>query len=72
MYAAIERYPNDEHNVEPVDVLIPVLPRNGKLCDVWLLWVIGFVAVWLALLGHWRGLGGKVLRLDGLVADNSL
>lgn len=30
----------DQEDIEPVDVLVPVRPRHGLICDVWLLRVV--------------------------------
>lgn len=59
---------DDEGNVKPVDMLVPVLERDGLLGDVWLLEVVllstgGLVvdsAIWDGLglgLGRWCGRG---------------
>lgn len=60
---------DNEDDIEPVDVLVPVLLGHGRLGDVWLLGVISGISdrllwVWLRL-GR-RG-GGLELRVHGVV-----
>ena len=38
--AAVYGNANDEGDIEPVDVLVPIRLGHGRLCDVWLLGVI--------------------------------
>ena len=40
LYAAVQRNANNEGDVKPVDVLVPVCTSHRCLCDVWLLRVI--------------------------------
>ena len=56
--ASDDRNADDEEDIEPIDVLVPVLPRHWRLRDVWLLRVIllvphGLLRCWLRL---WRRL----------------
>ena len=44
---AIHRNTDDEGDVEPVDVFVPVLFCNGRLGDVRLLGIVLWVSVWL-------------------------
>lgn len=46
LYAAIEWNANDECDVEPIDVLVPIGFGNGRVCDVWLPRVIASASVW--------------------------
>lgn len=57
--------------IEPIDVLVPVLPRNREICDVWLLRVIFGVAVGLSSASHRRRLR-DVLRVHGELAGDGL
>jgi len=50
--ATVDRNANDEDDVEPVDMLVPVRPRNGSLCDMLLLWLIFGVSVRFGGFGH--------------------
>lgn len=46
---------DNQGDVQPVDVLVPVLPRHGSLGDVRLFRVVFRVSVGLILAGHdWR------------------
>jgi hypothetical protein len=52
-------------------VLVPISSRNGLISDVWLLWVVLWVTVWLRGAGHGRGLR-NVFWVDGLHASGGL
>lgn len=67
-----ERYANNEGDIEPVDMLVPILPSDGVLCDMFLGRVVLGASVWLVLAGHWGRLRGQVLGVDGLVASGGL
>ena len=53
---SIDRNSNDESNVEPVDVFVPVRLGDGLLSDVRFLRVVLLVTIWLRCLCHarWR------------------
>jgi len=55
---ASQRNADNESDVQPVDMLIPIRLGDGCLCDVDFLRVIFRIPVWLRWLGHGRGLGG--------------
>lgn len=38
-----DRNADNEGNIEPIDMLVPIGPRHFGVCDVWFFWVI-FVA----------------------------
>lgn len=44
---AVHRYANDENDIHPVDMLVPVGPGYGSLGDVLLFGVVRLVPVWL-------------------------
>jgi len=52
----IGRYADDEGDIEPVDMLVPVRPGNGLFGDVRLLGIVLLVTIWLCGLCHirWR------------------
>lgn len=52
---AIERNSNNESNIEPVDMLVPVGLGYGGIGDVRFPWIVRFVSVWLRRLcqGRW-------------------
>lgn len=50
---ASNRNTDNEGDVEPVDVLVPILSRDREISDVRLARVVGLVSVWLLLLGRW-------------------
>ena len=60
--------------VEPIDVLVPVCPCDGGVCDVRLLGVVLGVAVGLSSAGHGGAvrLGSLELGLDGVVGLDGL
>lgn len=62
----------NQEDIEPVDVLVPVRPRDGLVSDVWLLWVVLRVSVGLILAGHGRRLRGEEFWLDCLHAGGGL
>jgi len=70
--ASVEGNSQDEGDVQPVDMLVPVGSRHGRLSDVSLLGVVGFGSVWLRGFGHTGGLGGERLGLGGEVARSRL
>ena len=45
LYAAAEWNADDEGNIQPVDVLVPVCTGHGRFGNVWLLWVILGVSI---------------------------
>lgn len=45
--AAIDRDADDEGDVQPMNVLVPIRLGDGSVGDVRLLWVIFGVSVWL-------------------------
>ena len=47
LYAAIERNANDQGDIEPINVFVPICFGHGRFCDVWLLGVIFRVPVGL-------------------------
>jgi len=49
---AVDGDGDDEDDIEPVDVLVPIRLGDRRLCDVWLLGVIFGVSVWLVGSGH--------------------
>jgi hypothetical protein len=65
---------NDQDDIEPVDVLVPVLLCHGSLSDVRLLGVVGLVPDRLlrVRLGGSRGLAGEVGRVHGGHAGDRL
>ena len=65
---------DDENDIEPVHVLVPVLLCHGSLGDVRLLRVVLCVPDRLlrVLLGGGRGLAGQESRVDGLHAGGGL
>jgi len=65
---------NDEDDIEPVDVLVPVLLCHGSLSDVRLLGVVGLVPDGLlrVRLGCSRRLAGEVGRVHGGHAGDGL
>lgn len=50
--AAVQRNADNEGNVEPVDVFVPVRPGHRCLCDMWLLRIIFGVSIRLRGLRH--------------------
>lgn len=70
--AAVKRNENDQRDIEPVDVLVPVRLGDGSLGDVDFLRVILGVSVGLCGFGHWRRLRGEVLWLHGQVTCSGL
>lgn len=69
---AHERDATNEENVEPVDVLVPVLAGHGIVGDVLLVRVVLGVAVGLRGLRHGGRLVREELRLDSLLAGDGL
>jgi len=65
-------YTEDEKDIQPVDVFVPIVSRQRGVCNVWLLGVILLVPVGLVFAGHGGGLRGEEFRLDGLHADCGL
>ena len=65
---------DNENDIEPVDVLVPVLLCHGGLSDVRLLGVVGLVPDRLlrVRLGGSRGLAGEVGRVHGGHAGDRL
>lgn len=66
---AIDGNTNNECDIEPVDMLVPVPFRDGLVCDVWLLGVVGFAPIGLRLLSHWGWLRAEILGLDSVHAS---
>lgn len=51
--AAKQRDANNEGDVQPVDVFVPILASDGSLGDVGLSRLVMLVAVRFGLAGHW-------------------
>ena len=49
---AKHRDANNQSDIQPVDMLVPIIPRNGSVGDVRFLGIIALVAVWLVLFCH--------------------
>jgi len=62
----------DKDDVEPVDVLVPVLLRDGLVCDVRLLRIVLWIPVGLRLCSLSRGLLRLKLGLDSKHAGSGL
>ena len=45
--------PDNEGDIEPVDMLVPVGTGNGLFGDMWLLEIVLLVTMWLRWLCHW-------------------
>lgn len=45
--AAIDRHADDEGDVQPMHVLVPICPGDWSVGNVRLLWVIFGVSIWL-------------------------
>lgn len=58
---SIDRNSNNESNVEPVDVFVPVRLRNWLLSDMRFLGIVLLVTIWLRRLCHARWRLGSVL-----------
>ncbi len=56
MDQAIYGNSDNEGDVEPVDMLVPIGTGNRFLSDMWLLWIELLVTIWLRRLCHWRWL----------------
>ena len=52
--AAIDWDTNDQGDIEPVDMFVPIGSGDGLFGNVWLLWIVLFVSVWLRGLCHAR------------------
>lgn len=59
---AVEREEDDEGDIEPVDVLVPVLSGHGGLCDVDLFGLVGARTLSVCRLGGGGGGGSRHLR----------
>jgi len=62
----------NQKDIEPVDVLVPVRPRDRLISNVWLLWVVLWVSVGFILAGHSRRLRREEFWLDCLHASRGL
>lgn len=55
---AVDRKANDQSDIEPIDVFVPVRLRDGLFGDVRLLRIVLLVTIWLGWLCHagcgWR------------------
>lgn len=56
-------------DIEPIDVLVPVLPRDGQVRNVRLLGIILGIAIGLGGAGHRRGLRHELGVDSGLAGD---
>lgn len=63
---------DNEVDIQPVDVFVPVRSGHWCLCDVNFLGVIFGISVGLRRFGHGRGLGGSEFGFDGQVASSRL
>ena len=54
--AAVQRNADNEGDIEPVDMLIPVCFGDGSVGDVRLFWIIFCASVWLRRFSHGTGL----------------
>jgi hypothetical protein len=70
LHAAVEGDADDEGDVEPVDVLVPVRTGHGGFCDMWLLRVVLGVSVGFRGFGGGGWLGGHVFWFDSQVASS--
>lgn len=60
----------DEDDVKPIDVLVPILFRHWLIGDVWLAWAVFLVAIWLRGLG--LGVTSLVGQLEGVNSHHAL